>query len=143
MTRSRIESLKTRAKLLQKSKAKNGEQIQLKEALNKIANLSGFENWRELKHTLEVNDLLINPRGRGPQTLPWFKSYEEALAFRDESNGILVPYQKDFFVADEDYLKALNLDAQDPDLLKVGRNWAEPKDKAAWERLLQRMTKEP
>ncbi|WP_374078482.1 glyoxalase superfamily protein [Bdellovibrio bacteriovorus] len=142
MTRSRIESLKTRAKLLQKSKAKNGEQIQLKDALNKIANLSGFENWRELKHTLEVNDLLINPRGRGPQTLPWFKSYAEALAFRDESNGILVPYQKDFFVADEDYLKALNLDAQDPDLLKVGRNWAEPKDKAAWERLLQRMTKE-
>lgn len=142
MTKSRIESLKTRAKLLQKSKAKNGEQIQLKEALNKIANLSGFENWRDLKHTLEVNDLLINPRGRGPQTLPWFKSYEEALAFRDKSDGILVPYQKDFFVADEDYLKALNLDAQDPDLLKVGRNWAAPKDKAAWERLLQRMTKE-
>ncbi|MEK2644598.1 glyoxalase superfamily protein [Bdellovibrio sp. BCCA] len=139
MTKSRIESLKTRAKLLQKSKAKNGEEIQLKEALNKIAQLSGFENWRDLKHTLEVNDVLLNHGGTGPQTLPWFKSYEEACAFRDQTNGILVPYQKDFFVADEDYLKSLGFSEQDPDFLKVGRNWAEPKDPEAWGRLLNRM----
>ncbi len=139
MIRSRIESLKTRAKLLQKSKQKNGQDLKLKEALNKVAQLSGFDNWRDLKQTLEVNDVLLSTHHAGPQTVPWFKSYEEAKAFRDKTNGILVPYQKDFFVADEDYLKALNLDSQDTDLLKTGRNWAEPKDDQAWQSLLKRI----
>lgn len=141
MIRSRIESLKTRAKLLQKSKQKNGQSMQLKDALNKIAQLSGFENWRELKQTLEVNDSLLGFQHSGPQTYPWFKSYEEACRYREECNGVLVPYQKDFFVADEFYLNALKIDLNNEDFIKVGRNWAEPKDPEAWNRLLKKIQK--
>lgn len=139
MVRSRIESLKTRAKLLQKAKIKNGTPMRLKDALNKIASLSGFENWRDLKHTLDTNDILLQFGKGGPQGFPWFKSYEEACQYRDQTNGILIPYQKDFFVADDDYLKAFGLDSENEDLKKVGRNWAEPKDAAAWERLLKKL----
>lgn len=139
MVRSRIESLKTRAKLLQKAKNRNGSPMRLKDALDKIASLSGFENWRDLKHTLDANDIFLQHGKAGPQGFPWFKSYEEACAYREKTNGILIPYQKDFFVADDDYLKAFGLDSQNEDLKKVGRNWAEPRDAEAWQRLLKKL----
>lgn len=139
-TPTRLESLKIKAKLLQKAKKKSGVEIALKEALDQIAKLSGFENWRDLKENFEENnhfEISMSPA----HWHVWYAKYDEALKHLRESGGFLLPYQKHFFICNEDYIKELGLEINDADLLKVGQNWVEPKDLEAWARLKQKIKK--
>jgi hypothetical protein len=70
----------------------------------------------------------------------WYSSYEDAVRDLGQSEGrYLLPYQKQFFICDIHYVNRLNIDVDDADLKLVGNNWVEPKDAAAWDRLLKKM----
>ena len=136
-TLPRIESLKIKAKLLQKAKKKSGQNITLKTALDKIAKLSGFSSWRDLNENLKDNPfehLMSSAHGH-----VWYSSYEKAKEHLEKNGGFLLSYQKQFFICNEDYIKDLGLTMDDPDLAQVGNNWVEPQDSKAWQNLRQKL----
>lgn len=138
MAISRLQTLKNKAKLLQKAKAKAGKPILLKTAFNIIAKTSGFKSWRELKENIETNEILWSSLN---STLwhNWLANYDEALEILTEDR-FLLPHEKHFFICDINYIEALGLTKDDADLKAVGNNWVKPKDWAAWTRLLQKIS---
>lgn len=142
MPLSALESLKIKAKLLQKAKRKSGQEIPLKDALATIAKASGFSSWQELKDVYEATEH-FSPRGWSAHWKTWYASYEEALKHLNESGGYLLPYQKQFFICDAHYVELLGIAPDDPDLEKIGRNWVEPQDAQAWERVLKKIKSRP
>jgi hypothetical protein len=131
---SRLESVKIKAKLLQKAKARLGRPIQLKVAFQILAKIAGFESWREMKQTLQDSEEFVAPFSSAHWNV-WYSSYEESKMHLQDHGGYLLPYQKHFFVCDENYIKSLGIAIDDPDLQKVGFNWVEPKDPNAWSSL--------
>lgn len=137
MSLSVLESLKIRAKLLQKAKKKNGEEIQLKDALEKVAVSAGYESWRELKVSLEETEM-FNPSNWSAQWKTWFATYEEAKSHLSDSTYLL-PYRKQFFICDHHYLESLGIELNDKDLKLVGNDWVKPVDEKAFLRLKQKV----
>lgn len=134
MSRSSIESLKIRAKLLQKSKKKSGKEIQLKDALQIVARAKGFESWRELNANFEETDL-FNPAHWSAQWKVWYSTVEEARTNLLETE-FLLPYHKQFFICDVHYIQALGISSDDSDLKAIGNDWTIPQNKNAWERVV-------
>jgi len=137
MPLSRLQTLKNKAKLLQKAKAKTGTPILLKNALNIVAKGSGFESWRELKENVEANEVLWSSLG-GAMWHNWQASYEDALVLLKDDQ-FLLPYQKHFFICDINYVKSLGIDEHDSDLKLIGNNWVHPRDAQAWWRLIEKI----
>ena len=139
MAISQIQHLKNKAKLHRKAKAKAGKPIALKDALEIIAKHANFASWRELKENLDANAILVRHLGSSVWNV-WYSSYEDAVRDLNQREGrFLLPYQKQFFICDIHYVNRLNIDVDDADLKLVGNNWVEPKDAAAWDRLLKKM----
>ena len=138
MSVSGIESLKIKAKLLQKAKKKAGKTIQLKEAFDIIAKTSGFKSWREMKELFEATEHFC-PKGSTARWKIWFKNYEEALEQMKTARGYLLPYRDHYFICDQDYIEFLGIEPNDADLTKVGRNWVEPSDSDAFLRLSEKI----
>lgn len=138
MSVSRIESLRIRAKLLQKAKKRAGLPFALKNAFAIIAASSGFQSWREMKATIETHEVL-RPTDSCALCSVWYSSYEEGKAHIAAHGGFLLPYQKQFFVCDANYVSTLGLRLDDPDLKEVGDDWVTPADQMAWSRLLRKM----
>jgi hypothetical protein len=101
--------------------------IKLKHALLVIAIENGFQSWVQLK--TEV------PFIRGGFLNKWFANYAEAKQQLRAENGFLLPYKKQFFICDASYIAQLGLDPLAPDWELIGYDWANPNDKAAWQRL--------
>jgi hypothetical protein len=138
MSNSSIESLKIKAKLLQKAKKKKQESFSLKEAFSLIAKVAGYSSWKRMKDAYELADILNPPRWSALWKI-WFSSKEEALKHMTAETNYLIPYRDQFFICDINYLNALGILEDDQDLLKVGNDWSAPKDKAAWNRLIDRI----
>jgi len=136
MIDSSIDSLKIKAKLLQKAKRKKNVEFTLKEAYGLIASSGGYSSWKDMKDAYVLADLLNPPRWSA-QWKTWFSSKEEALIHMNQEMNFLLPYRKHFFICDINYLKSLGVSQNDPDLLKVGNDWSEPENKEAWQRLLE------
>ena len=141
MPASRIESLRRKAKLLQKAKARAGTPIALKDAYTLIAKSAGFVSWQAMKATVETHELL-RPRQASALWSVWYGTYEEGKAHLDQHGGYLLPYQKQCFVCDTDYLASLGLQPGDPDLLQVGNDWVKPCDEGAYKRLLGKIKRQ-
>lgn len=137
MSRSSLESLKVRAKLLQKSKKKSGKVIQLKEAQQIVARAKGFDSWRELNANFEETDL-FNPAHWSAQWKVWYSTLEEARSHLKESE-FLLPYHKQFFICDIHYIKALGIADDDSDLKAIGNDWTIPQNKNAWARIVEKI----
>lgn len=137
MSRSSIESLKIRAKLLQKSKKKSGKEIQLKDALQVIAKAKGFDSWRELNANFEETDL-FNPAHWSAQWKVWYSTVDEART-NLKASEFLLPYHKQFFICDVHYIQALGITPEDSDLKTIGNDWTIPQNKNAWERIVQKI----
>ncbi|MCO5142561.1 MAG: hypothetical protein M9962_05670 [Oligoflexia bacterium] len=140
MPMPRLDALKIKAKLLQKAKSRVGSPIALKEAYEILAKSAGFSSWREMKSTLDTHEILRPPHASALWNV-WYGSYEEAKTHVLEHGGYLLPYQKQFFVCDENYVLNLGIETDDPDLKKVGRDWVTPKDATAWNRLLVKISR--
>ena len=138
MSHLEIEKLKSKAKLLQKSKRRAGLRLRLKDAFRTIARAAGFSDWRDLKDSVEATGDFCPP-GASAFWKTWFASYPEAKAYLAAHGGYLLPYRKQFFVCEAAYVHFLGIPEGDADLAKVGANWAEPADAAAWRRLRRRL----
>ena len=137
MSLSSLESLKIKAKLLQKSKKKKGIEIQLKDAFQIIAKAAGFESWRELSSNFEETDF-FNPSHWSAQWKVWYGNLDEARAHLEEDK-FLLPYHKQFFICDIYYIEALGISEDDSDLKLIGHDWTRPQNKAAWSRVVARI----
>ena len=140
MSSSSIESLKIKAKLLQKAKQRAGQAIALKDAYNIIARNAGYPSWREYKFQIE-NSVDLAPNGKSAFWKTWYSNYDQARThFETSTENYLLPYGKNqFFVCDIHHVEALGVDRIDVDLARVGRDWTEPKDEKAMVALLSKI----
>ncbi len=81
------------------------ELLKRKHALAVIAFEKGFDSWASLK--LQIG--LI----KGGFLNHWFSTHAEAKAYQTASGGFVLPYKKQFFVCEADYLEALGLGEAD------------------------------
>lgn len=133
MLKSSISSVKIKAKLLQKAKMKTDKSFALKDALAIISKAAGYASWKEMKDSYDESDI-FNPPNWSAQWKTWYASKEEALKYLQHQN-YLIPYQKQFFICDINYLKALGIQENDQDLDKVGNDWTAPLDLESWEKV--------
>lgn len=138
MTTSRIESLRIKAKLLQKAKSRAGKACALKDAFAIIARHSGFGSWQKMKATIEVHESL-RPAHAASLWNIWYGTYAEGKAHVRAQGEFLLPYQRQCFVCDADYIANLGLRLDDPDLIAVGNDWVVPANQGAWNRLLGKL----
>jgi hypothetical protein len=103
------------------------QNIRRKHALLLIAIENGFASWLDLK--MQVNFIV------GGYLNSWFANYLEAKAHLDSTGGYLLPYKNQFFICNDDYMKQIGFDPDDPDWKLIGYNWVVPDDKRAWQRL--------
>ncbi|MBX9805506.1 MAG: hypothetical protein K2Y18_07120 [Alphaproteobacteria bacterium] len=101
--------------------------IKRKHALLLIAFENGFGSWLDLK--MQINFIV------GGYLNPWFANYNEAKTHLKATGGFLLPYKKQFFICEADYMKHIGFNPDDPDWLLIGYDWAVPEDTKAWQRL--------
>ncbi|MFY0573653.1 hypothetical protein ACN28S_04130 [Cystobacter fuscus] len=77
---------------------------------------------------------LLHPGGGG-DLKRWFSTYAQARESLLAHGGWLFPFRQQFFVCEHTFLRALGVDATDPDWRRIGFNWVEPADDAARARL--------
>lgn len=121
-----------------------GEAPLRRHALAAIAREIGFRGWKHAVDALsagaeDAGKLLYPDSFGGALWNVWFASYDEAKATREETNGYLLPYGRQFFVCERYFVEQLGLDPDDPDWDLVGRDWARPRDRAAWNRLATKL----
>lgn len=134
-----IDSIKIKAKLLQKAKQKSQPDFKLKDAYEILAQTAGYPSWRDWKEILDEHKIFAPPGGAIWHV--WYAQLEDAVSHLNTTeNTYLIPYQKHFFICDSHYLITLGIEKSDADLILVGRNWATPVDYTAWERLLKKIT---
>lgn len=138
MALSSLESLKIKAKLLQKAKKKAGLEVPLKDAYQSLARAAGYATWAEMKTSYYLADI-FNPPQWSAQWKIWFSSKEEALLHFKEERQYLLPYRHQFFLCDGDYLESLGISVADPDLKLVGHDWTSPLDREAFKRLIEKI----
>ena len=137
MLKSSIRSIKIKAKLLQKAKMKTDSSFALKDAFKVISKAAGYASWKEMKDSFDESDI-FNPPNWSAQWKTWFASSEEARNNLKPEN-YLIPYRKQFFICELDYLKSLGIESDDPNLKKVGNDWSMPIDLDSWEALKRKI----
>jgi len=116
------------------------ESLQLKHALQVVALEAGRPDWLTLKRSLDDNPWeadadLFYPQHYGAFLNHWCKTYEEARALLERQGGYLLPYRKQYFICQADFIKAIGLDPADPDWERIGHDWIRPDDQHARDRL--------
>lgn len=137
MNNSSIQSLKIKAKLLQKKKRLREPDYALKDAYQLLAQTAGYQSWKEMKDATLLADILNPPRWSAIWKT-WFSNYEEALALLG-AKQFLLPYKKQYFICDGNYLAALGIQVNDPLVSLIGNNWVQPKNQAAFNRLIEKI----
>jgi len=92
---------KKQAKILSK---KTG--IQLKDALEQIAQQNKFKTWKDYKNSLDT----FWYEKASPFLNHWFTIYEDAKNFQKTHSGFLLTYKGQYFVASSDYIQHLGID---------------------------------
>ena len=114
--------------------------IKRRHCLATIARELGFQGWPHAlavlqgKEAADFGELLYTGR-QSPTLNIWSASYAEARDIHAQHGGYLLAYRRHFLVVDEDYIRALGLEAEDPDWDRIGRDWVRPKDAEARKRL--------
>ncbi len=114
--------------------------LKRRHCLAAIAREFGFEGWSHAacvlggKPTDDYGKLLY-PRGCAAHTNIWSASYEEARDIREQHGGFLLAYQRQFIVVEDEFIRTMGLDPDDPDWAEMGRDWIKPADPSARQRL--------
>lgn len=118
------------------------EKVQRKHALAVIAIEQGFKSWQELKTHCEVQSPdLFAKFFVGGFLNKWFANYAEAKAHQQITGGFLLPYKKQFYICEADYIKFIGFDPNDPDWQLIGWDWVKPLNQKAWQRLYTKWLK--
>ena len=102
--------------------------------LSVVAMELGFRGWAQLAHVLEDGEegadfgTILCPKRMMVHQNIWVANYLEAQQIRREHGGFLLPYKKQFFIADGDFLLDLGLDPEAEDWERMGRDWVTPND---------------
>lgn len=136
---SRLDSLRKKAKLLQKSKKKAGKPIQLKEAYLIVARAAGYSSWQDMKEVVQLHEAFRPSNMTLPYWDDWYPTYQDARKNLKKKNQFLLPYENQFFICGINYIEVLGLDKDDSDLALVGNDWVYPKDEDAFQRLIVKL----
>ena len=119
--------------------------LTLDDGLAIVAAEFGFATWASCRRVLtetgavaDFGDLLAFTR-HDRHLNGWFARYEEAAVARGTAQPYLLAYRRQFFLCDRQYIRALGLDADDPNWDALGFDWARPSDGAARVRLYARL----
>jgi hypothetical protein len=121
------------------------DQIRRKHALAVIAGELGFDSWLALRGAAGESGSFDTPNmewmwaNAAVYLNHWCATYEDAAAIRRETNGFLFPYRSQFVVCTAEFLDARGIDPHDADWDLIGRDWAKPRDAAAFRRLASRL----
>lgn len=118
-----LQELKTRARLrLNALRAAppvaDGQAPRLRDCLHAVSRAAGFVHWEHARQVLSGEAAVGDDLGRlwhGPGCRgllnPWFGRYDQAAAARAASpSQVLLPYARQFLLADANYLAALGMD---------------------------------
>ncbi|UPW17040.1 hypothetical protein M0C34_12360 [Agarivorans sp. TSD2052] len=155
---SPVEELKIRSKILLKQQPtanspllalSKGKIPQLKHALLFVARQSGFNDWQHALTILSCEQSLTEQQDSGKfwyaqasMTLlnHWCANYQEALTLQAQKGGVVLPYKKQFVVADSRFLQSLGLAVNDPLWESLKYNWCQGpqaiRQQLAYKRLL-------
>ena len=122
-------------------------EVRRKHALAVIAAELGYGSWVALRAACETAhpagavdvERLFNGHASAVFLNHWCRTYEEARDVHERVGGFLFPYRAHFVVCPVGLLAAHGLDPHDPDWARIGRDWARPRDPAAFERLTRRL----
>ena len=114
--------------------------IKRRHCLSTIARELGFDGWPHALAVLQGQEAadfgkLLYTGAQSPTLNIWSASYAEARDIRARHGGYLLAYRRHYLIVDEDYIRALGLEAEDPDWDRIGRDWVRPKDAEARKRL--------
>jgi hypothetical protein len=114
--------------------------LRLKHALAVVAAELGFPTWNELVRTFEAPagpDVALFHTPRHSTLLNrWFTNHAEARASLAAREGYLLPFGRQCFVTEAEGIRELGLDPADPDWDAVGFDLVQPRDRAAFARLV-------
>ena len=101
-----------------------------------IADEQGFDSWADLKSfcTKQVTESFVDGY-EGGFLNQWFIAYSEARDYQKTKGGFLLPYKKQFFVCEAEYIDWLGLDSDDPDWKAIDYDWVKPSSQKAYARL--------
>jgi len=118
------------------------EAVKRKHSLAVIALEKGFSYWGDLKSHCQqlISETFVQDYAGGFLNA-WFANYKQAKAHQKKSGGFLLPYKKQFFICDADYINWLGLNAEDADWKAVDFDWVKPASQKAWQRLYAKWLK--
>ena len=143
--RRRLRALPELAKADDGALASAAPRMRRKHCLAVVAREHGFTSWEHARRVLEgaegEGDLgtLLHASPSGALNV-WSVSYDEARAHLDEvrrsgARRYLLPYRRQFFVADRAFVEGLGLDPDDTDWDVVEGDLVRPRDAEARQRL--------
>lgn len=111
-------------------------QAKRKHALIIVAKLHGFSSWNQFKKMHEglISESFVDIY-QGGFLNNWFASYQEAKAHQNNFQGFLLPYKKQFFICDADFINFIGFDADNPDWSLIAYDWIKPANTKSWSRL--------
>lgn len=144
----RLRALPELAKADAAALAGAGARMRRKHCLAVVAREHGFASWEHARRVLDGAageadfGTLLHASPSGALNV-WSVSYDEARAHLDEvrSGGArryLLPYRRQFFVADRAFVEGLGLDPDDTDWDAVEGDLVRPRDAQARRRLYQK-----
>jgi hypothetical protein len=117
--------------------------LKRRHCLSALARQLGFKGWAHLtavldgRETTDFGKLLYPPRATYWNI--WSASYEEARRIRQQNDGFLLTYDRQFLVVDQHFIEFLGVDPEDSDWRLIGRDWARPAEPAARRRLYEKV----
>jgi len=120
------------------------ERVRLKHALTVLALENGHQSWPAFKAAVAAGEPPaggVEPGrewyedGMAVLLNQWFARYDDARATLAKQGGYLFPYAHQFFICEDEGVRILGLDPDDPDWRRIGHDAAKPADPDAWRRL--------
>jgi hypothetical protein len=120
------------------------QQLKRRQCLAIVAKQLGFLNWEHTRAVLtsqEQTDFgtLLYPSSCGGHYNIWSASYAEGRDIRAAHGGYLLAYKRQFLIVEGSYIDSMGLDPADPDWERIGRDWVQPSDLEARERLYTKL----
>lgn len=143
--------LKTRARLRLNAARREHPNLRLRDCLQQVAREVGFAHWEQARSVLggeaRVGDdmgWLWHAPACNALLNAWFANYEDArsaLATRREA--VLLPYQRQFIVAGDPFVRALGLEPRDEAWAAAGHDLVRAYGTDPWLRLAFQRLKAP
>lgn len=147
-----LDELKTRARLrLNAARAESPSSLRLRDCLHSVAREVGFAHWEQARRVLgglavpgdDMGTFWHAPRCNSLLN-PWFAHLADARAAQVALPGnVLLPYKRQFILANAHYLRELGIEADEPAWDTVHRDLVRSYASGPWLALALRRLKAP